>query len=633
MFKNQSHRLFVLFLLTIIGCQEVPTISKHAETDFFKGSMVESQYFKISGEKDQVIEGLNGTILVLPKGCFLNSFGIEVDGEITIELAEALRLEDMILSNLTTMSNGQLLETGGMIYLNATSREKQLVINPEKPIYIEVPTAEIKPDMMVYKGVRNEKGNMNWVEPKAIPNYLIPFDLEVLDFLPNGFQEEVEQGLPFGKFKTPSKTVVDSLYYFQEAYFKNTLQKLYDISDLPNEPQYDFTLEGEQVNSLSLLNNGGSSNASEEVDTLVYSNHGVNPSKIKAIRNKIFENTLIATREFEQRLQIIYKVCRPDILDLYTNNLDKNMWEIDSLVVEVLAGDRYQDAFLSFKEERKTKVRGSSKNGKLLSNYYRKQVQKAENEKERLLKQLTRKHDREQKSLVKIKRRYQEILIKRERYRMLSYGFTQTDMGWVNIDKGTGEKEWEEQNLTVKVQNGQQYDQLFTYVFYKSIRSLYRLSSQDMQTFYVGNANSQSMPIPKHKPAIAVSVGYEGETRFLGTTTFETTAQKEISLDLKKVSKNELQDALADFENNGKENSIRIDLEFATRLQTTKKEKQTLERAYNFLNRLKRRSFPSDSSFLRFDVEYQIDLQVDTCLSGSWVREVVFPEEVPEEKN
>jgi len=64
----------------------------------------------------------------------------------------------------------------------------------------------------------------------------------------------------------------------------------------------------------------------------------INPAKIKTIWDKKFNNTLLATKEFEERLSYVFQTCDDDILDLYVNNLDKRMSTIDSMVVEKLCG-------------------------------------------------------------------------------------------------------------------------------------------------------------------------------------------------------------------------------------------------------------------------------------------------------
>lgn len=67
--------------------------------------------------------------------------------------------------------------------------------------------------MLVYKGVRDENGNMNWIEPKKLENYLVNVDFKLLDFLPEGFQAEVDNGMPYKSYKTATPKLTDSLYY------------------------------------------------------------------------------------------------------------------------------------------------------------------------------------------------------------------------------------------------------------------------------------------------------------------------------------------------------------------------------------------------------------------------------------
>lgn len=95
---------------------------------------------------------------------------------------------------------------------------------------------------------------------------------------------------------------------------------------------------------------------------------GINPAKIKAIWNENFNNTLLATREFEERLQYIHNSCNPAILNLYVNNLDKDMYLIDSV-----AGTWETNQHLKFREfaaRRDGKVKNGNTNVRILKAYY-----------------------------------------------------------------------------------------------------------------------------------------------------------------------------------------------------------------------------------------------------------------------
>ena len=239
--RNKLLIIFSISLLLLVSCNKVTKKQnslKASLEDPFLNSITESQYFEIDTKKDHIVEGQKGTLLILPKGCFIDKNGLTVTKNITVELVESLDLEEMILSNLTTTSNGQLLETDGMIYISAKANGEELNINKEIPIHIEIPTSKRKEGMMAYKGIRDEQGNMNWVEPQKIDNYLIPVDMKLLDFFPEGFEDAVKQGMPFKNYNKANPKLVDSLYYslsIQTPVLNPNSEVSLDI----NEPYYN----------------------------------------------------------------------------------------------------------------------------------------------------------------------------------------------------------------------------------------------------------------------------------------------------------------------------------------------------------------------------------------------------------
>ena len=60
----------------------------------------------------------------------------------------------------------------------------------------------------------------------------------------------------------------------------------------------------------------------------------VNVYEEKFKNNLEFENTLVATKEFTERV-----ACDDEILEIYLNNLDKNLYEVDEMVVQHLIKD------------------------------------------------------------------------------------------------------------------------------------------------------------------------------------------------------------------------------------------------------------------------------------------------------
>ena len=294
----------------------VDTAIKFQQTDPFAKSITESQYFEFDSKIDNIIEGKNGTIIVCPKGCFMNSKGETIEGNIKIELTEALSLEEMILSNLTTTSNGKLLETDGMIYFNATSNGEKLTISKENPIHIEVPTKNKKNGMSAYKGIRDSVGNMNWINPKPLENYLVPIDINLLDFLPEKFQAEVEKGMPYKKYTTATKELVDSLYYILSVTNGSELIKGFVNTDI-NEPYYNKNkqvVNGKYTNQSYQRKSNRDTTILQNDNSTIPKTCGIDPASIKVIKSKKYQNTLISTKEFEERLKIIFKTCNSSVL-------------------------------------------------------------------------------------------------------------------------------------------------------------------------------------------------------------------------------------------------------------------------------------------------------------------------------
>ena len=531
---------------------------KITSTDLFKNTIVKSQFFNINPKKDTIIVGLQGTKIVIPKNAFIDSKGNIVSKNIEFELSEAFRIEDMIMSNLTTSSNGKLLETDGMIFTNATSGGKNLTINKKNPLYIEIPTKNKKSGMMLYYGVRDSLGNMNWINPKKLEQYLIPVDLELLDFLPNGFDSVAKNYLDYYKLNSDKKDI-DNLYY-----------------NLPFIKETSY---------MGIQNLGGG--LTQDVS------YGVNPTSIETIKSKEFNNTFIATKEFEERLNFIHKTCENYILDLYINNLDKNLWEIDSLILSVYdftvpiidstfwkrnyggyeiedlvldTVDYYNPWFINkfreFKNQRLTNVEYKNLHIDLLKEFYNKQL--LENQKRTDSLSLIAINDENESE---IRKEYTKIKKEREKVTMQSYGFVQDEFGWKNIDRGTVPKTWNYQQIEIIIENGIQFDQVHTYVLYEEIKSMVKLSSRNKRLFTINEDFGSSLPVGKNSKIHALSIAYKDDLTFYSsktiTTNLENNSINNLSFELAKIDNQTLKKRLSVFDNYDKNSDIKKDLELS----------------------------------------------------------------------
>lgn len=161
------YAIYTLLAFAMVACQTTEKNVTDVFTKVYNTDNITTQGYTISTDKDTVLKGRQGTTLRIDKNTFVNSKGEPVSGNVTIELKEALNPLDMVLGNLTTTTNGQFLQTGGMVYVNATSGSEQLQIAADKSIGVSVPSDTVLAGMSVFEGKKDSTG-INWVNPVPI---------------------------------------------------------------------------------------------------------------------------------------------------------------------------------------------------------------------------------------------------------------------------------------------------------------------------------------------------------------------------------------------------------------------------------------------------------------------------------
>jgi hypothetical protein len=137
--------------------------------DLYKKLEQKEQVFCISPKGDTTLRLEQGTIVYFPA----MAFGDRSDDCIEIRAKEFYKKSDMILENLSTASNGRLLESAGMIYLEARSNGQPIELAPNKEALIFLPTETLRPDMQGFNGTRDpHTDNMNW-EAMGRPAFLL----------------------------------------------------------------------------------------------------------------------------------------------------------------------------------------------------------------------------------------------------------------------------------------------------------------------------------------------------------------------------------------------------------------------------------------------------------------------------
>ncbi len=155
--------IYITVLLSVCGCgsentQTRTSISSDSLANLLTGP---SQFFCINSNKDTTVVGKEGTSILIPKGSLCLENGDSVNAPIIIELKEFYKISEMVSSKLSTLSGRDILETGGMIYLNAKANNANVKIKEGYKFSIEMPTKK-KEGMEIFYGVQNNAGNINW---------------------------------------------------------------------------------------------------------------------------------------------------------------------------------------------------------------------------------------------------------------------------------------------------------------------------------------------------------------------------------------------------------------------------------------------------------------------------------------
>lgn len=115
---------------------------------------------------ENVIKSERGTVIGIPSNCFLDVDGLPVENA-TVSIIEALSYADFLAEGLTTMSDGKMLVSGGMLKIEAfSSTGDTLTLDPTKPIVVSLPTKLQQPGMSLF--VSNNGSNWSNTGTKPV---------------------------------------------------------------------------------------------------------------------------------------------------------------------------------------------------------------------------------------------------------------------------------------------------------------------------------------------------------------------------------------------------------------------------------------------------------------------------------
>lgn len=150
----------------VVSVNSNPQTQASLESDF-KSIEQDFQDFAVNTNFDTTILCKEGTVIKIKHSSFLIASNLtEAKGIITFQVKEFYKLSDIISARLTTHSNDNILETGGMLFIQAVSDGQLCKLKDNSPIEISFPFTEKKDSMLLFSGSwTNQKVNWELLPP------------------------------------------------------------------------------------------------------------------------------------------------------------------------------------------------------------------------------------------------------------------------------------------------------------------------------------------------------------------------------------------------------------------------------------------------------------------------------------
>jgi hypothetical protein len=151
----------------------------HPVTELYARLSTAPEKFCVDWRRDTVLRCRQGSIIYVKANSLVPGPGCD-SACVTFTVKEDFRCSDMLLDNLSTTSNGDMLQTRGMIYTDVVDcAGHELELQTGKDLVVLLPTDSVNPAARIFKGRRDRDSVMNWtIDSNAL---LKDFSLAQLD--------------------------------------------------------------------------------------------------------------------------------------------------------------------------------------------------------------------------------------------------------------------------------------------------------------------------------------------------------------------------------------------------------------------------------------------------------------------
>lgn len=140
---------------------------------FFSEKAVKGQRFTANSSASINLSTPKGHKIFLNPNSFVTLSGQPVTGNVDIEVKELTTAAEMILSDRPTVSNGRILESGGVFYIRASKSGEELKLAPGAFVKVDLPSSSGNMQgMQVFNGQVTPDSSINWVLNTNVGNVI-----------------------------------------------------------------------------------------------------------------------------------------------------------------------------------------------------------------------------------------------------------------------------------------------------------------------------------------------------------------------------------------------------------------------------------------------------------------------------
>lgn len=454
-----------------------------------------SQFFEFDASSDFTITGKKGTHLYIPRNSFIDKNGQTVTGKVKIELIEVVTVGDFVKANLQTLSNGSLLQSEGMLFIDAKSNGQTVALAKGKKIQVElpkVPNNAVASNIKIFSGTYDSTGKINWVKKATVDKRMIPLPLKLFDY---------KAWTSFGFVRAPNSngygvqensSIEDSLT-FKQPKLENTF-----IATREFEERFRHIMSAEWAIGHYT------------------SFHSTTVQKGPMIRDSL-------------------------ISQIYLNNLDKDLWYCDSLAYSYMKtweskadfnsywyseAEKFDlmAAFKRFYEQRLTTVIKYPPGIDLNNADAREQLKKSGLSEDKI------------DEILGAYQRQKEILTARNNRKktrqIFTNSFSVSKLGWINCDAFYNDPNAKESSIMAQVTNLKEDELALTTLVINKLRVALNGWKSDKGTFTFTGNKAPYTKLPIGQKATIVALSYKNNKPYIGVKEFVISEKESLRVEL-----------------------------------------------------------------------------------------------------